>query len=141
MVRKLSVFDKLVKKISHQYPLEIYNSYRFHCQRLSYEQMIKETSNVPLASNQFPTIHTGWDNTPRSGTRGRVFYDFTSELFGEHCRKVLSLIKNRNDGFCFIKSWNEWAEGNYLEPDERFGIEKLTEFKDAVAELNINGGG
>jgi hypothetical protein len=34
----------------------------------------------------------------------------------------------------FIKSWNEWAEGNHLEPDLRFGRGYLEALRDELRE-------
>jgi hypothetical protein len=64
-----------------------------------------------------------WDNTPRSGRRGLVFEKSSPELFREYLVKGLALIEKRPPELriCFIKAWNEWAEGNYLEPDLQFG--------------------
>ncbi len=32
----------------------------------------------------------------------------------------------------FIKSWNEWAEGNHLEPDLKFGNQYLEVIQDVL---------
>ena len=34
----------------------------------------------------------------------------------------------------FLKAWNEWAEGNHLEPDLRFGTGFLQVVADALGE-------
>jgi hypothetical protein len=130
--KPLSILDKLVKKTTGVYPDDVISRYRYNCYRLSYAEMIGWTSNFILAPYQIPNILSGWDNTPRTGNRGRVFHDYNPELFGKHVCKVLNQVKDREETLCFIKSWNEWAEGNYLEPETRYGLGFLEEFKNAV---------
>jgi Glycosyltransferase WbsX len=74
-------------------------------------------------SLSFPTVLPNWDNTPRAGRRGVVFEGATPELFRDQVRSAVQAVYNRQDEhrLVFIQSWNEWAEGNYLEPDRRHG--------------------
>ncbi|HEU0209498.1 MAG TPA: glycoside hydrolase family 99-like domain-containing protein [Candidatus Udaeobacter sp.] len=75
----------------------------------------------------YPCVVPGWDNSPRSGKRGYILRNSTPELFRQHLREALKLVEARDaeDRIVFVKSWNEWAEGNYLEPDQRFGHQYL----------------
>jgi hypothetical protein len=78
---------------------------------------------LPRNGVAHPIIYPNWDNTPRSGAYGNLFHRATPALFRRLVRHALQLIEGRADEqrLLFIKSWNEWAEGNYLEPDVRFG--------------------
>ncbi len=71
----------------------------------------------------YPLVLPNWDNTPRSGIRGLVIYNSTPELFRQHLREALSRVARRtpDERIVFVKAWNEWAEGNYLEPDLKWG--------------------
>lgn len=69
----------------------------------------------------FPTLIPNWDHTPRSGNGGSIFHEATPELFGKHVEKALEATKNKNNNVIFLKSWNEWGEGNYMEPDLKYG--------------------
>ena len=71
----------------------------------------------------FPTLIPNWDHTPRSGNYGVVFHKSTPKLFMQHVLKALEVIRNKPKSrqILFLKSWNEWGEGNYMEPDLRFG--------------------
>lgn len=53
--------------------------------------------------------------------------DGCEKTFEEHARYIFE-FNNKND-FVFIKSWNEWAEGNVLEPDDIFGTKLLNIIK------------
>ncbi len=70
-----------------------------------------------------PTVLPNWDNTPRSGRGGFVFRGSTPGLFRQHLESALKFVKNKKTGekIVFLKSWNEWAEGNYVEPDRQWG--------------------
>ena len=90
----------------------------------SYEKILPDLLKKPeLGIENYPCVIPNWDNTPRSGSNGLVLHDSTPELFRKHFREALELAQNLPDErqFVFIKSWNEWAEGNHLEPDLKYG--------------------
>ena len=70
-----------------------------------------------------PCLIPGWDNTPRSGMNGLVLEGSTPQLFRKSLRKALECVSSKPEEhqLVFLKSWNEWAEGNHMEPDLRFG--------------------
>lgn len=72
-----------------------------------------------------PCIVPNFDHSPRSGTRAVILHDSTPEKWESYLKKIKEIIESRKlngrgDGLLFIKAWNEWGEGNYLEPDLRF---------------------
>ena len=68
-----------------------------------------------------PMIIPNWDHTARSGMKGYVFTHSTPALFEKMARYVLGKVKSKKNKMVMLKSWNEWAEGNYMEPDLKFG--------------------
>jgi hypothetical protein len=83
---------------------------------------------------QYPFLFPNWDNTPRSGTGGIVLSDSTPELFRYHVKKILQQVRHREPDkrLVFVKSWNEWAEGNYLEPDMKYNRRYLEVIKEEI---------
>jgi hypothetical protein len=87
------------------------------------DAMLFFKSRAALEQGYYPSVVPGWDNTARAGPKGIVLHGSTPELFGQHLRDILGSVADRpaEDRIVFVKSWNEWAEGNYLEPDRKFG--------------------
>lgn len=71
----------------------------------------------------FPQIIPRLDRTPRSGKDARIYDNSTPEKFGKAVRDALNLVKHKNPEhkIIFLQAWNEWGEGNYMEPDLTFG--------------------
>lgn len=70
-----------------------------------------------------PCVYPNWDNTPRAGRGGVVLHGSSPERFRPHLRAAIGRAQRApaEERFVWIKSWNEWAEGNYLEPDREYG--------------------
>ena len=85
-----------------------------------------------------PCILPNWDNTPRSGRNGLVFNRSTPELFRRHLASAIRFVldNKRDHNLLIIKSWNEWAEGNYLEPDRQWGTQYLQVIKETLTETS-----
>lgn len=81
--------------------------------------------------NYFPSVIPGWDHSPRSGREGLVMTDARPEYFGAHLEEAVKMVEHKADDhkIIFLKSWNEWAEGNYVEPDLKWGTQFLEVIK------------
>ena len=65
-----------------------------------------------------PGAFVDWDNTPRRGERGFIVDGATPDKFYHYMKKQIVHAKNDyHKDMIFVFSWNEWAEGGYLEPD------------------------
>jgi len=98
------------------------------------EAMLHFLDNVTSEPHSYPCVVPNWDNSPRSGAKAVIMHNSTPELFRKHLREALRLVAERplEDRILFVKSWNEWAEGNYLEPDQKFGRQYLDVIADDV---------
>lgn len=100
-----------------------------------YEQSIPYLLNREAAGfDNYPCIIPNWDNTPRSGKNGLVLHSSNPELFRRHLQDAFQLASGLPEDrhFIFIKSWNEWAEGNHLEPDLKYGRTYLEVIRDEL---------
>ena len=68
--------------------------------------------------------------------RGLVFHNATPELFRGHLREAIGRVSNREaeQRIVFLKAWNEWAEGNYVEPDQKWGRAWLEVIREEILE-------
>lgn len=106
--------------------------------RIDYDMVWKEIiRKKPTNSKSIPGAFVGWDNTPRYGERASVFVGDTPEkLYHYMDLQIKNARDNYKSEFLFMYAWNEWAEGGYLEPDERYGFGNLESIKKALKDNN-----
>lgn len=74
------------------------------------------------SSNEvLPFLFPQWDHTPRSGYMGDLIRNANPEHFRKQAEKVLALASKKENSIVMLKSWNEWGEGNFMEPDQAYG--------------------
>lgn len=85
--------------------------------------------------NYIPCLMPNWDHSPRSGKKALILTSSTPDKFRKHICEVLKFIqyKPEQKRFVFLKSWNEWGEGNYMEPDQKFGISYINTLKEELS--------
>ncbi len=91
--------------------------------RIPYTDVLRHGLARRLGRLEFPSVLPNWDNTPRSGRNGLVISGSSPELFSRHLDQAIASVESRpaDHRLVFLKSWNEWAEGNFVEPDVLHG--------------------
>ena len=79
-----------------------------------------------------PCLIPNWDHSPRSKKKALVLTDCDPEYFKKHIDEVFSIVKRKSNKIVFLKSWNEWAEGNYMEPDLKYGKGYINALKEEM---------
>lgn len=102
---------------------------------ISYDEYIKFFSNFfPKNRKLIPTVVPNFDHSPRSGKYAPVVVSSSPSKFKKLLTIALSEEYLNDEKIVIIRSWNEWAEGNYLEPDSKFGREYLDVLKEVLDE-------
>jgi hypothetical protein len=109
-----------------------------------YEDMVKHAlAEKPPAYPRIPCVCPSWDNSPRRKSGAVIFLDSTPDLYERWLSETVRRQRARISGgggqgsapesLVFINAWNEWAEGNHLEPDQRWGRAYLDATRRALA--------
>jgi lipopolysaccharide biosynthesis protein len=97
--------------------------YRRH-RVFDYKTVVERMQARPEPSyKQFPCVTPGWDNTPRRQRQGIVIRGSTPLEYERWLRATVEAFQpySREENLLFVCAWNEWAEGNHLEPCRRWG--------------------
>jgi lipopolysaccharide biosynthesis protein len=91
-----------------------------------YEELVERgLAKEEPAYRRYPCATPMWDNSPRRPQGGAcwIFTDATPEAYRRWLTELVQRETARPEGdkLVFVNAWNEWAEGNHLEPCERWG--------------------
>ncbi len=103
---------------------------------IDYDTMAREMLRRPDPSwTRFHCVTPSWDNSARKKRDAYIFPGATPEKYENWLRlDVAKTVKKYagDERLVFINAWNEWAEGNHLEPDFRWGRAYLEATKQAL---------
>lgn len=105
--------------------------------RYKYSRIIKRLfTEEDKKENVYPMIIPRWDKTPRQGKKASIYYDGSPDLFQDHVKDVVNIIKDKDPQhqIVFLQAWNEWGEGNYMEPDIKYGRGYLEALKKGLTD-------
>lgn len=109
-----------------------------------YEGLITRALSEPPPPYPFiPCVCPSWDNSARRQRDATIFINSTPERYEYWLRETVKrqaaqIASNgisgiRPESLVFINAWNEWAEGNHLEPCQKWGRAYLEATQRALA--------
>jgi lipopolysaccharide biosynthesis protein len=100
-----------------------------------YEDFVNKAMKKEKPSYKcFPGITPSWDNSSRRKKDAMILHDSTPGQYGKWLNHILNSYKpySNDENFIFINAWNEWAEGNHLEPCQKWGKAYLEKTKEVL---------
>lgn len=94
-------------------------------------------NTIPRDNKMIPGAFVDWDNTPRHKNRGSVYLNVTPEKFEKYLSAQIKRTREvYHKDMLFLFAWNEWGEGGYLEPDNKYQYRMLEAVKNALEKNN-----
>ena len=113
---------------------------------LSYSQLVDNvlSHKKQPAYKKFSCVTPQWDNSARRKTGATIFHESTPELYEKWLKTTIeqTYFEHPDENIVFINAWNEWGEGNHLEPCQKWGLSYLEAtqraLKASVSKSDIN---
>lgn len=103
-----------------------------------YNYLVNQSLQKPMAHyKRFPCVTPRWDNSPRKDRGGVILIESSPDLYQNWLTQTLqrAVITQGEDCIVFLNAWNEWAEGNHLEPDAKYGLAYLEATRSALESI------
>lgn len=115
----------------YRYKRILYRDFLNKPSTFNYDKIWKKAIETSPKSNTktYLGAFVDWDVTARWGKRGLYYYGATPQKFSNYMKIQYERSIKNNSEFIFITAWNEWSEGAYLEPDEKYEYEYLNVIK------------
>lgn len=130
----LRVVKTKIIRMLDKFEISIIQPHRSKLIKSNYDEVWNAVlSHMPENEKCVPGAFVDWDNTPRRQNRGSVFVGATPEKFEKYMTEQIKRAKEvYHKDMLFLFAWNEWAEGGYMEPDEKFGYGYLEALRKAL---------
>ena len=101
-----------------------------------YSKLVEAQTQKEFLEKTYPSLYPMWDNSSRKkGKDTTIQLNSTPELYGMWLKSIVNRFKpfSNEENFIFINAWNEWAEGNHLEPCQKWGLQYLIKTKEILS--------
>lgn len=102
-----------------------------HLSMFFYDEIWEKILGARWTAEFLPGGFVDWDNTPRN-KHGVLHAGFSIEKFQSYLTRLLKRASQEDKPMVFLNAWNEWGEGAFLEPDEKYGFQKLEAVRSAL---------
>jgi hypothetical protein len=138
--KKLLNLFRLMPEKMQDYLRSIKTKLRSQVNIYDYDTIWQSILTIPAEKNltTYPGGFVDWDNTARYKNRATIYKGASPEKFAKWLRLLVDGMDNRNlpESFIFLNAWNEWSEGAYLEPDEKYKYAYLESIKRVLSNTN-----
>ncbi|MDD3242506.1 MAG: glycoside hydrolase family 99-like domain-containing protein [Eubacteriales bacterium] len=96
-----------------------------------YQKLVHYLMRRPDPQGGLPVYRSAmmcWDNAARRANGWTTYYGYSLDSYYQWLVNNIQYTKRNfepGERFTFINAWNEWAEGTYLEPDEKYGYANI----------------
>ncbi len=107
-----------------------YSTHRIY----DYRSVVERARNrAPAGYPRINCVTPSWDHSPRRTKDAVILTGSNPQAYKEWLRTAINEARTTDPkGLVFINAWNEWAEGNHLEPDQKFNRAFLEATKNAL---------
>ncbi|MBW6474943.1 MAG: glycoside hydrolase family 99-like domain-containing protein [Anaerolineaceae bacterium] len=136
LIKDLKRRSRIAKVFAKFIPQLFSDAYLNH-KIIQYQDLVNSSLEKEIPNyTRFPCVTPRWDNSARKQVGATIITGSTPEKYQSWL--IDTYKNNKNTGareLIFINAWNEWAEGNYLEPDMKFGHDYLVATKNAIDQI------
>lgn len=101
-----------------------------------YQEMVSRILNKRKSVyKRFYCVNPGFDNSARRAENATILLNSHPDIYQRWLTEAIRMTKQdfmQEERMVFINAWNEWAEGNHLEPDKYWGTAYLQATLNAV---------